>query len=113
MLRLSILLSRIRGYEGLYGSSRPGTSFSTRPEYGTIRPLGRKIRLAGKDFSRDRLNLFLIFELTKTFDKDAFLILLKKLVEIDKRWIPKRRGYSLYIRPTIIGTRPGTYKVVL
>jgi branched-chain amino acid aminotransferase len=27
------------------------------------------------------------------------------LVEVDKRWIPKRRSYSLYIRPTIIGTR--------
>lgn len=33
------------------------------------------------------------------------LILIKRLVEIDKRWVPKRRSYSLYIRPTVIGTR--------
>jgi len=33
--------------------------------------------------------------------------LIKKLVAIDERWIPNERGYSLYVRPTLIGTRVG------
>ncbi|KAF9235842.1 aminotransferase [Melanogaster broomeanus] len=33
------------------------------------------------------------------------LPLIKRLVNIEKRWIPSQQGYSLYIRPTIIGTR--------
>ncbi|KAH9487398.1 Branched-chain-amino-acid aminotransferase, mitochondrial [Psilocybe cubensis] len=39
------------------------------------------------------------------FDTKAVLELIKKLVEVDARWIPTIPGYSLYIRPTIIGTR--------
>ncbi|KAG5650720.1 hypothetical protein H0H81_011267 [Sphagnurus paluster] len=39
------------------------------------------------------------------FDTEALLILIKRLVTIDARWIPARPGHSLYIRPTIIGTR--------
>ncbi|GJJ13841.1 hypothetical protein Clacol_008098 [Clathrus columnatus] len=41
------------------------------------------------------------------FDADALLILIKRLIMIDQRWIPSLPGYSLYIRPTIIGTRVG------
>ncbi|KAG6885239.1 hypothetical protein C0993_004533 [Termitomyces sp. T159_Od127] len=40
------------------------------------------------------------------FDPDVLLVLIKRLVTIDARWIPKRPGHSLYIRPTYIGTRP-------
>jgi len=40
------------------------------------------------------------------FDSRALLTLIKRLVMIDSRWIPQVPGYSLYIRPTIIGTRP-------
>jgi branched-chain amino acid aminotransferase len=40
------------------------------------------------------------------FDADALLILIKRLVAIEARWIPRARGCSLYIRPTLIGTRP-------
>ncbi|KAG8835766.1 hypothetical protein FRC17_001160 [Serendipita sp. 399] len=39
-------------------------------------------------------------------DPDALVILIKKLVSLERRWIPKESGYSLYIRPTLIGTRP-------
>ncbi|KAF8508486.1 branched-chain-amino-acid transaminase [Gautieria morchelliformis] len=41
-----------------------------------------------------------------SFNQDALLTLIKKLVMIDARWIPSLPGYSLYIRPTLIGTRP-------
>ena len=43
---------------------------------------------------------------SQSFNADALLILIKRLVAIDARWIPRARGCSLYIRPTLIGTRP-------
>ncbi|KAK0448453.1 aminotransferase [Desarmillaria tabescens] len=39
------------------------------------------------------------------FNQDAVLALVKRLVSVEKRWIPALEGYSLYIRPTMIGTR--------
>ncbi|KAF8798375.1 branched-chain amino acid aminotransferase II [Phlegmacium glaucopus] len=39
------------------------------------------------------------------FDEEALLVLIKQLIKIESRWIPSIPGYSLYIRPTIIGTR--------
>ncbi|KIJ14842.1 branched-chain-amino-acid transaminase [Paxillus involutus ATCC 200175] len=39
-------------------------------------------------------------------DGDGTLELIKRLVLTEKRWIPTLQGYSLYLRPTIIGTRP-------
>ncbi|KAJ6595914.1 aminotransferase [Mycena sp. CBHHK59/15] len=40
------------------------------------------------------------------FDPEALLICIKKLVNIESRWIPTLEGHSLYIRPTMIGTKP-------
>ncbi|KAL0576526.1 branched-chain-amino-acid transaminase bat2 [Marasmius crinis-equi] len=40
------------------------------------------------------------------FNSQALLALIKKLVVLERRWIPKELGHSLYIRPTMIGTRP-------
>jgi len=40
-----------------------------------------------------------------SFDTDALLTLTKRLVEIESHWIPTLTGCSLYVRPTIIGTR--------
>lgn len=40
------------------------------------------------------------------FDENELLKMIKKLVHLEARWIPKLEGYSLYIRPTMIGTRP-------
>jgi branched-chain amino acid aminotransferase len=42
----------------------------------------------------------------QTFNADALLELIKLLVMIDSRWVPQSPGCSLYIRPTLIGTRP-------
>jgi branched-chain amino acid aminotransferase len=42
-----------------------------------------------------------------TFDQAAFLELLKQLMKVEDRWIPNERGYSVYIRPTMIGTQVG------
>jgi len=35
---------------------------------------------------------------------DVFLNGLKELISLDKAWVPKKRGYSLYIRPFIFAT---------
>lgn len=32
--------------------------------------------------------------------------MLKKFVQIEAGWVPEKRGYSLYIRPTYIATQP-------
>lgn len=37
-------------------------------------------------------------------DEQELLAALKELLKIEKRWIPKGKGYSLYIRPTHIST---------
>ncbi|KAG8859111.1 hypothetical protein FRB96_004681 [Tulasnella sp. 330] len=39
------------------------------------------------------------------FNGDELLTLIKKLVAIDSHWIPQGKGYSLYIRPTLIGVQ--------
>ncbi|MBF0225398.1 MAG: branched-chain amino acid aminotransferase [Desulfobacterales bacterium] len=39
-------------------------------------------------------------------DEEFVLSALKQLISIDKEWVPKENGTSLYIRPTIIATDP-------
>ncbi len=39
-------------------------------------------------------------------DVDLVMEALKKLILLDREWIPKTRGTSLYIRPTMIATEP-------
>ncbi|KAJ7208234.1 aminotransferase [Mycena pura] len=41
-----------------------------------------------------------------TFDPDELLRCIKKLVAVEERWVPTEAGHSLYIRPTMIGTKP-------
>ncbi|KAG1727138.1 aminotransferase [Suillus lakei] len=40
-------------------------------------------------------------------DGDVVLELVKCLANLERRWIPTESGYSLYLRPTVIATRPG------
>ena len=42
---------------------------------------------------------------SQDFDADELIKLIQELVRIDDRWIPTEPGCSLYIRPTMIGTR--------
>eukprot|EP00164_Ancoracysta_twista_P008349 GFYU01012045.1.p1 GENE.GFYU01012045.1~~GFYU01012045.1.p1 ORF type:complete len:410 (-),score=121.13 GFYU01012045.1:217-1446(-) len=39
-----------------------------------------------------------------TFDKAETLECIKELLRVERDWIPEGKGYSLYIRPTMIGT---------
>ncbi|CAJ0608390.1 unnamed protein product [Cylicocyclus nassatus] len=38
------------------------------------------------------------------FDGNELLECIKELIRIDKEWVPRRKGASLYIRPTMIAT---------
>jgi branched-chain amino acid aminotransferase len=40
-----------------------------------------------------------------TFDGDKLIELIGKLCQADARFIPSEKGYSLYLRPTLIGTQ--------
>ena len=39
------------------------------------------------------------------FDRTELLACIKELLKVEDRWIPDQRGYSLYLRPTAIGTQ--------
>jgi len=39
------------------------------------------------------------------FDGEKYLECIKQLIRLDKDWVPKTRGCSLYIRPTLLGTQ--------
>ena len=41
-----------------------------------------------------------------TFDSTELISLLKSYVQTESSWIPTKPGYSLYLRPTAIGTHP-------
>jgi len=41
-----------------------------------------------------------------TFDADEMIQCLKRLIQIDRDWVPYSTTSSLYIRPTFIGTEP-------
>jgi hypothetical protein len=44
--------------------------------------------------------------LPQTFDGDALLYLIKKLIQLDRHWIPQEDGHSLYIRPVMSASKP-------
>ncbi len=55
-----------------------------------------------------------------TIPEEMFIELVRKLVEVDKDWIPNKEGFSLYIRPFLfatdefIGIKPSeTYKFMI
>ncbi|KAK6907706.1 branched-chain amino acid aminotransferase [Kwoniella mangroviensis CBS 10435] len=69
-----------------------------RQEDGTVRLFRPDMNMARMNRSAARIAL-------PTFDGEALIELIKKLVVLDSEWIPKEPGYSLYIRPTLIGTQ--------
>ncbi|KAI0027122.1 branched-chain amino acid aminotransferase II [Vararia minispora EC-137] len=77
-------------FEGMKAYLGPdGTPRLFRPELNMARLLNSSERVALPRFS-----------------PTALLELIKKLIAIDARWIPREPGCSLYIRPTMIGTLP-------
>ncbi|KAF2120514.1 branched-chain-amino-acid aminotransferase [Lophiotrema nucula] len=63
------------------------------------------VRLFRPERNMARLNKSSARLALPTFDGDAMIDLIGKFVKLDQRFIPEARGYSLYIRPTMIGTQ--------
>ncbi|KAF2003230.1 branched-chain amino acid aminotransferase II [Amniculicola lignicola CBS 123094] len=63
------------------------------------------IRLFRPDRNMARLNKSSARIALPTFDGDAMIQLISEFVKTDERFIPNARGYSLYLRPTMIGTQ--------
>ncbi|GAA5885757.1 hypothetical protein JCM16303_006052 [Sporobolomyces ruberrimus] len=78
-------------FEGMKAyKSKDGVARLFRPDKNMERMTKSARRLAFPDFTGEHLTT-----------------LIKKLVEVDSKWIPTDPGTSLYIRPTMIGTQAG------
>lgn len=64
------------------------------------------IRLFRPDRNMSRLRFSMERLAMPSIDEVAALECIKQLLRIDESWIPDQEGYSLYIRPTAIGTSP-------
>merc|ERR1719263_601453 len=62
------------------------------------------IRLFRPIMNMNRMNQSASALCMPMFDGREFLSCIKELVILDENWIPREKGYSLYVRPTIIST---------
>jgi len=65
-----------------------------------------RIRLFRPDENMRRLNTSAQRLAFPAIPEQAFLDCIKELLKVDRSWVPLQRGYSLYIRPTLIATTP-------
>ncbi|KAL8662717.1 MAG: hypothetical protein Q9202_004502 [Teloschistes flavicans] len=63
------------------------------------------LRLFRPDRNMRRLNRSAERIALPTFNGEAFTDLIAKFTRLEERFIPATRGYSLYLRPTLIGTQ--------
>jgi len=64
-----------------------------------------QIRLFRPDRNMARFNKSAARIALPTFEPTALIDLIGRLVRLDERFIPREKGYSLYLRPTLIGTQ--------
>ncbi|KAL9059701.1 MAG: hypothetical protein Q9162_001002 [Coniocarpon cinnabarinum] len=62
-------------------------------------------RMFRPDKNMQRLNKSVARIALPQFDADQAVELLKRFVRLEERFIPDSKGYSLYLRPTMIGTQ--------
>lgn len=63
------------------------------------------IRLFRPDRNMERFNKSTARIALPTFDSESLINLIGKFVQTEERFIPSTKGYSLYLRPTMIGTQ--------
>ncbi|TPX62115.1 branched-chain-amino-acid transaminase [Powellomyces hirtus] len=63
------------------------------------------IRMFRPDLNMARLNKSCARLTLPTFAAGELLELIKEFLRVDSNWIPTERGYSLYLRPTVIATQ--------
>ncbi|KAK9474788.1 branched-chain amino acid aminotransferase II [Dipodascopsis tothii] len=66
-----------------------------------------KIRLFRPDKNMERMNKSVAAICLPSFEGKDLTLLIEELLKIDEHWIPNEMGYSLYLRPTMIGTQVG------
>lgn len=65
------------------------------------------VRMFRPDKNMERLNTSMTrLGMPTIAGSDGFLECLKELLRVDESWIPDKEGYSIYLRPTAIGTSP-------
>lgn len=64
-----------------------------------------QIRLFRPDKNMERLNKSAARIALPTFSSTALIEMIGRLAKLDQRFIPSQHGYSLYLRPTLIGTQ--------
>jgi len=65
-----------------------------------------KIRLFRPELNMKRMNMTAERSCLPTFESNQLLECIRKLIVLDKDWVPNAPNSSLYIRPTLIGTEP-------
>ncbi|GME76038.1 unnamed protein product [Ambrosiozyma monospora] len=66
-----------------------------------------RVRMFRPDMNMKRMNKSAARICLPTFDSEELLKMIGELLKLDNKFIPDERGYSLYIRPTMIGTDAG------
>lgn len=66
-----------------------------------------KVRLFRPDKNMHRLNTSGERICLPKFDEEQMIELIKKFVKLEEKLIPDKKGFSLYLRPTFIGTHVG------
>mmetsp|Transcript_7052 Transcript_7052/g.11810 ORF Transcript_7052/g.11810 Transcript_7052/m.11810 type:complete len:418 (+) Transcript_7052:68-1321(+) len=64
------------------------------------------VRLFRPDRNMARMNSSMARLSMPPLDEEGYLECIKQLLRVDESWVPDEHGYSLYIRPTAIGTSP-------
>lgn len=64
------------------------------------------VRLFRPDLNMKRMAASMRKLALPALDEAGWLEAIKQLVKVEQGWIPEGDGYSLYIRPTVIGTQP-------
>ena len=64
------------------------------------------IRLFRPDLNARRMTSSLQRLAMPTFDELEFVELLKRFVEVERDWVPRGEGHSMYLRPTCVATDP-------
>ncbi|XP_024396283.1 uncharacterized protein [Physcomitrium patens] len=65
-----------------------------------------QLRLFRPEMNMDRLARSAARLTLPQFDKLELLECIKELVRVERDWVPDEEGFSVYIRPTMIGTHP-------
>jgi branched-chain amino acid aminotransferase len=68
-------------------------------------PSSGQVRLFRPDKNMARFNKSAARIALPTFEPQALIDLIARFVKLESRFIPEQRGYSLYLRPTMIGTQ--------